>query len=85
MAAIEADGGSHVQEKHMGTEFELEFPTPRGKRKRKFRTAACKQEALFDIPYDDGKGRAASVRVCAVDDNVGAWPRFAGAVSREDA
>lgn len=34
---------------------------------------ACKNAALFAIPHDDGV-----VKVCAVDDSMGRWPRFGG-------
>lgn len=45
--------------------------------------AGCGNQSLFVVPYDalDIKGKEAGphpVLVCAVDDDMGRWPRFGG-------
>lgn len=37
----------------------------------------CGSATLLAVPYDRGK-LPSEVRVCAVDDDVGRWPRFGG-------
>lgn len=43
----------------------------------------CRNDTIFEVPYEaaDKEGRSMGlqpIQVCAVDDNMGAWPRFGG-------
>ncbi len=40
----------------------------------------CGESALFLVPYEgiEGTSEHGPIRVCAVDDDMGRWPRFGG-------
>lgn len=74
---IEDQKGTHIAEDHTdkfdtGLHMRIEY---------------CGFEAQFDVPYvyyppesEDAEERI--VRVCAVDDRMGLWPRFASAEAK---
>lgn len=86
MEAVEDAGGAMLAGRCMPKRFRLRVPRPGGgKRWKDFGTAGCGQEALFEVPYELPKGDlgakmekrgGGSLRVCAVDDDLGKWPRF---------
>lgn len=77
--AVEEQGGTHLDEDCAKKVVLVKKRVPRGKTSR-FALARCGNASLFEIPYeleDTGTaGEVGIIRVCAVDDNVGAWPRF---------
>lgn len=87
--AVEAPetGGTFVPGPHIPKKFKLKVYDP-AKDKRVWKeilTTGCHQEAQFLIPYALPGGKLGEamekrggglVQVCAIDDNVGMWPRF---------
>jgi hypothetical protein len=75
---VEDQGGEHLDElcKHRRYEFTGDSIKP-------VVLPGCGNAALFRVPYEaiDKKGKEAGVQpivVCAVDDDMGRWPRFGG-------
>lgn len=62
---IAAEGGRKLDGPCMGRE--IDYTDGRE------RTAHCGNESRFDVPY----GAREPARVCAVDDRMDLWPRFA--------
>lgn len=68
--AVEEQGGIHIDEPHEGhiivdLQFGLEY---------------CGKNAQFDLTYHDyASEEECLVRVCAEEDRIGLWPRFADA------
>jgi hypothetical protein len=56
-------------------------------RQKQYFTAGCGKDALFAIPYrrstDEPGERNGIIRVCAVDDDLGKWPRFQNAMEED--
>lgn len=44
-------------------------------------TTGCGYHALYEVPYERESGQLGTATVCAVDDAMGLWPRYANAVS----
>lgn len=90
--AVESEGGELLMETHH-PEI-LHYTTPGGK-PIPIEGTGCGQDTLLRIPYDDhhpAKDGAEgtdverrSVKVCAIDDSMHLWPRYAGAVYGEGA
>jgi hypothetical protein len=91
---IEASGGTHMPGPHRAKKFKLKMPNgPDGKpRWTEVFTVGCERETRFLVPYAVPKGRlgkkmlqrgAGLVEVCAVDDDMGKWPRFRNAVQED--
>ena len=74
METVEEQGGVHLTEACQPKPFSLRYPDDRVK---KFHTTGCRQQARFVVPYGEGQ----TLIACAVDDNMGAWPRFKGALA----
>lgn len=66
---------------HLDATCENRYVTPlTGDKVKGVEVAMCGENALFEVPYEPlGSDTISKVRVCAVDDRVGLWPRFAGA------
>jgi hypothetical protein len=76
--AVEAQGGEHLDEMCKSHTYEFS-----GKKIKPVTLAGCGNSALFEIPYEalDKRGKdmgAQPITVCAVDDDMGRWPRFGG-------
>lgn len=81
MEEIDFQGGEHLDETHdnvFHTEFTGDHEGVKG-----LEIEYCGESALFEIPYGPQEkaqhNGAGVVKVCAVDDMVGRWPRFAEA------
>lgn len=76
LEALEDQGGTHLDELCEDRYF-TEFAGPRVKG---FELPMCGEMSVMEVPYDRrGDGDAierGTVKVCAVDDAVGLWPRF---------
>ena len=97
MALAEDGGGQLLSERCQPYAFTLKQPSTDGKEEPKFReftTTGCGQETRFVLPYEPVKSKrfpaeaqrrrgAGFVTVCAKDDRMGDWPRFAGAIDPE--
>lgn len=72
---VEAQGGAHLD-----TLCEVRKYTFTGKLVKPIVKPGCGNPTLFTVPYKhrDTKGveRDHAVKVCAVEDNMGLWPRF---------
>lgn len=77
MEEVEFQGGEYLDELHDGI-FHTKLT---GDKVRGYEVAYCGEAALFEVPYEpmNKQGVIAKVKVCAVDDRMGLWPRFAGA------
>lgn len=76
MGAIEAAGGEHLDETCSPKTYNFSGPNS-----KPLVIAGCGNSSRFEIPYEravQGARRRQTVNVCAVDDNVGMWPRFGG-------
>lgn len=94
--AVENEGGYIQPDPCQGTEFKLPMRDHANKvRKKRYRTVACGLHARMAIKYDPSeevtignivhpgeppRGLAVAP-VCAVDDAVGLWPRYANVVT----
>lgn len=93
MEAVEEAGGMQIERRCEPTKIRLKAPNARGEMKPKtFFTAGCQQNALFAVPYEVPQGRlgtkmqkagAGVAIVCAVDDDMGRWPRFAHVIEED--
>jgi len=78
MDQIAEQGGEHMDRTCVSREFEFVGP-----HSKPITLRYCNNDTVFAIPYEalDKEGREAGlqpVEVCAVEDNVGMWPRFGG-------
>lgn len=84
MQAIEDQGGTHLDQTHdpvYHTEFAGSHPQAKG-----VEITYCGLDVMFEVPYEGLDKHGADlgvqpVEVCAVDDWVGRWPRFADAAA----
>ena len=97
MASVEDGGGQLLSERCQPRTYTLQQPTTDGKDELKYcevTTTGCGQETRFVLPYEPVKSQrfpaeaqrrrgAGFVTVCAKDDRMGDWPRFAGAIDPE--
>lgn len=89
-SAVLDDGGHLLEDVCVGKTVRLRFPDGPEDRPvwKRYQTTNCGMVSRFDINYDaeytaigpDGPLKN-YVRVCAVDDAVGLWPRFKDVVS----
>lgn len=79
MEAIEAQEGVHLDETHDISHYDFTGKDPMPDDLRVIRN--CGQSALFEVPYaaPDETDESKTLTVCAVDDRMGLWPRYAGA------
>ncbi len=78
MQAAEDDGCTHTEEMCVAKEYNFT-----GKKSKPVTLAGCGNTTIFEVPYVglDKHGNempVQPVRVCAVDDDMGRWPRFGG-------
>lgn len=77
MQAVEDQGGEHLDEQCKATTYEFS-----GERSKKVTLPSCGQSALFMVPVEPAENEMTGVmlpppvKVCAVEDLVGLWPRF---------
>lgn len=74
MDAIEEVGGRHLDGKCLPVKYKFT-----GDQIKPDFLGGCKKEALFEIPYTKSAksvSQTNSIKVCAVCDDVGLWPRF---------
>lgn len=71
MDQVEAQGGTHLDEMCKAKTYEFT-----GDRIKPATLPGCGNVALFDVPFLDNSSDG--VTVCAVDDDMGKWPRFGG-------
>jgi predicted translin family RNA/ssDNA-binding protein len=84
--SVEEQGGTHLDEVHEHVyheHFTGDHPLPEDKHLIEY----CEASALILLPYDATTAQGDEigvqpVKVCAVDDMVGRWPRFAEADAR---
>jgi hypothetical protein len=86
--AVEAQGGELLPETHHPTPFVYKIEGPNGRSKSvEVEGTGCGEDTLLRIPYEDHKpdkqgvespdGAVHDIKVCAIDDLVHLWPRFA--------
>jgi hypothetical protein len=75
MESIENQGGVHLDEAHENV-FHTKLA---GDHVKGIEIGYCNESALFEVPYTGEDGVVTDIRVCAVDDRMGLWPRFADA------
>lgn len=78
MESVEQQGGEHLDKMCKAKTYKMVNP-----KSKPVTIAGCGNSALFKVPYDalDKSGATVTVRaveVCAVDDDMGRWPRFGG-------
>lgn len=88
---VEADGGALLEDRCESAAFQLTQPTISGAHvRRTFETVGCGEQSRFVLPYDriaEAKldaDEAAFVTVCAVDDDMGKWPKYRAAMQVDD-
>lgn len=91
MEAVEEQGGAQAEGRCQPSKYPLK-ETPDGKFKE-FATAGCGRETRFLVAYLKPdkeaagnatiQGETGTLAVCANDDLMGLWPRFANAIQAE--
>lgn len=78
MEAIEAQEGIHLDEVHENV-YHGDLLNDSGR--KGVEVVNCGGAALFEVPYEavGELGVLTTLKVCAVDDRLGLWPRFASA------
>lgn len=91
---VERKGGAHLSVPCIPHEYKIKLPDASGRmRSRRSFTASCGKDAMFAVPYEPvarspeekksmlerGAGFAT---VCAVDDDLGRWPRYAHVITQ---
>lgn len=72
MAAVEEQGGEHLDESH-----DTVYLMPdKDKGLPGLELDYCGQSMLFVIPDLPGESPPGKTKVCAMDDDMGLWPRF---------
>lgn len=90
--AVESQGGELLPETHHPTPFVYKAEGPGGRVKAiEVEGTGCGEDALLRIPYEDHRPNKEGVesnlveihdiKVCAIDDLVHLWPRFAKGVA----
>lgn len=72
--AVEATGGIALPDLCEG--YWIKYPASRGRAHKRVRSSHCGNHSKFSVPYIGEGGKAGHVIACAVDDDMGAWPRF---------
>lgn len=90
---VENQGGTSLPGPHNPRKLTMKLPDAKGEQRwQDAFTTGCQQEAQFLVPYDLPDTRlgkamekrgAGIVQVCAVDDDMGKWPRFANAIQED--
>lgn len=70
--AVDDQGGMHTDDLCDDRYF-TEFS---GDKVKGHELEMCNEVAIFHVPYEGEDGKPSEVRVCAVDDSMGLWPRF---------
>lgn len=73
MERVDVEGGEHLDAQCSAREFSFS-----GDKMKPVLMPGCGESALFSIPYDSKGKDNGPVQVCAVDDDMGRWPRFGG-------
>ena len=73
--AVEDQGGQYLDE-HCKPVRAFDFTGDVPLKERDKALSYCGQPSLFDVPYEDEHGGQGKIKVCAVDDGMGMWPRF---------
>lgn len=78
MESIETQYGIHLDEQHENV-YHTELLNDSGA--KGLEVVNCGQSALFEVPYEarGDLGVLTTLKVCAVCDRLGLWPRFADA------
>lgn len=90
---VEEQGGTALPGAHNPRKLSMKLPDAEGEsRWQDAFTTGCHQEARFLVPYALPGGKlgevmeqrgAGIVEVCAVDDDMGKWPRFVNAIQED--
>lgn len=93
LEGVEAEGGAMLPDRCRATKYALRIPDADSElRFRDFFTTGCGQDTRFVLPYKLPKGKLGEkmesrggglVTVCAVDDEVGKWPRYAHLIEED--
>lgn len=80
--AVEDQGGELLTETHWPETLIYETKNSKGrKRTEEAESTGCGRETLFDVPYEmystDDTVEEGMIKVCAIDDMMDLWPRFA--------
>lgn len=80
MESIEKQGGTHLDKIHEHV-YHADLVSDTGT--KGLMVVNCGESALFEVPYEalGNDGVLTTAEVCAVDDRMGLWPRFADAVA----
>lgn len=97
--AVEEAGGAHLPEPCVPPRYRIKLPDPSSglRRMQTMQATGCHKETRFVIPYDkpiyerdddgkiiaEGEAEAATLPVCAVDDDLGKWPRFVNSITKD--
>jgi hypothetical protein len=73
MDAIEEQGGEHLDQTCSAKKYSFV-----GDKMKPVVRPGCGEDLMFEVPYVGEHDTKASVTVCAVDDDLGKWPRFGG-------
>lgn len=73
MDSVEEQGGTHLDRQCKARKYIFT-----GDRIKPAILPGCGNDLLFAVPYEGRAGAAGSVVACAVDDDMGKWPRFGG-------
>lgn len=75
MQQVEDQGGEHLDEMCVAHKYNFT-----GKQSKPLTIAGCGNSSIFEVPYEPVGHDAtlAKIKVCAVDDGMGWWPRFGG-------
>lgn len=86
MEEVEFQNGVHLDRDCVPSTFRMKSK-PNGP-ERTYETSSCGNTTMFQVPYaQEDKGGVvthAAVTVCAVDDDMGLWPRFAHALKGDN-
>lgn len=90
---VENQGGAMLNDPCLPETYRLKVPDPDGAlRWADYTTSGCLKDARFVVTYDlpageEGDRMAARgggfATLCAVDDDMGKWPRFAGQMQED--
>jgi hypothetical protein len=88
MQEVESQGGALLPDRCEKQDITYEAPPYNAASTQRRATCGCGNETIVVSIYDAGDGKVPSgagfARVCAVCDDVGAWPRYCDAVYNAD-
>lgn len=73
--AVEDQGGSYLDESCKPVRA-FEFTGPNKLKESEKALNYCGNQSMFEIPYEDEHGGKGTIKLCAVEDDLGNWPRF---------